>query len=171
MNKREFALFAAAIKTYYPREEKLIPNNQAMALWFHQLQDITYEVAEAALNRWVAVNKWSPSIADIRAEAARIQQGDIPEWSEGWERAVRAIRRYGSYNKAEAMASLDDLTRQTVERLGYMELCMSENVTADRANFRMIYEQLAERKRKEEQTPAALLVLIERMREQKRIGG
>ena len=33
---------------------------------------------------------------------------------------------------------------------------MSENLANDRANFRMIYEQLAERKKKDAQLPEAL---------------
>lgn len=38
MTKREFGLFAAAIRTYYPREN-ILPNEQAHDLWFRQLQD------------------------------------------------------------------------------------------------------------------------------------
>ena len=159
MNKTEFSTFSMALKTYYPREN-LLPNSQAMELWFGQLQDIPYKVAEMALNKWVAVNKWSPSIADIREMAAEITKGEIPDWGEGWEQVLRAIRKYGSYNQPEAMKSLDDLTRQTVERLGYLNICRSENIATDRANFRMIYEQLAERKKKEVQLPAGLKELI-----------
>ena len=33
MTKKEFAIFAAALKTYYPREQ-LLPNSEAMELWF-----------------------------------------------------------------------------------------------------------------------------------------
>lgn len=171
MDKREFALFAAALKTYYPRET-LLPNNQAMELWFRQLQDIPYRIAEAALNKWVATNKWSPSIADIRELSAGIQHGELPDWGDAWEQVCKAIRKYGSYNQAEAMASLDELTRQCVQRLGYMQLCMSENAMADRANFRMIYEQLASRRKQETQLPGSLQKLIQSMREEpKRLEG
>ena len=171
MNRKEFALFAAALKTYYPREA-LLPNDQAMELWFRQLEDIPYKVGEIALNKWVATNKWSPSIADLREMSASIQCGDIPDWGEGWKQLREAIRRYGTYEPKKAKAMLDDLTRQTVERLGYIELCMSENPETDRANFRMIYEQLANRKRLEAQTPKALQQLIESMRgEQKLLEG
>ena len=168
MNKREFAFLAAALKTYYPREA-LLPNDQAMELWFRQLEDIPYKVAEAALNKWVATNKWSPSIADLRELAAGIQFGDLPDWGEGWKQLQLAIRRYGSYRQQEAMAMLDDLTRQTVERLGFRNLCLSENQETDRANFRMIFEQLANRKRQEAQTPKAVLELIEGMRTDKKL--
>lgn len=160
MDKREFATFAAALKTYYPKEN-LLPNSQAMELWFRQLQDIPYIVAETALNKWVATNKWSPSIAEIRGMAVSVTQGEKLLWSDGWEKLQAAIRYHGYYAEAEAMASLDEVTRQAVKRLGYKELCMSENTMQDRANFRMVFEQIAERKQEKDMLPYSLNQMIE----------
>lgn len=159
MDKNEFSMFSMALKTYYPREN-LLPNTQAMELWFKQLQDIPYQVAEVALNKWVAVNKWSPSIADIRAEAAEIKNGEAPDWGEGWESVLDAIRRYGSYRVDEAMTSFEPVTRRCVERIGFLNICQSENIAADRANFRTLYEQLAEKEQKHRQMPPTLIQLI-----------
>ena len=94
MEKREFATFAAALRTYYPREQ-LLPNDQAMELWFRQLQDLPYIVVETALNKWVATNKWSPSIAEIRGMAVSVTQGEKMQWSDGWEKLQAAIRYHG----------------------------------------------------------------------------
>ena len=58
---------------------------------------------------------------------------------------------------------MDDLTRQAVKRLGFKNLCLSDNMQADRANFRMIYEQLAERKEKDAQMPERLKLVIASM--------
>ena len=162
MDKNEFSMFSMALKTYYPREN-LLPNTQAMELWFKQLQDIPYTVAETALNKWVAVNKWSPSIADIRAEAAEIKNGEAPDWGEGWESVLDAIRRYGSYRVDEAMASFELITRRCVERIGFLNICQSENIAADRANFRTLYEQLAKKEQKNKQMPKMLKALIEKI--------
>lgn len=159
MDKKEFALFAMALKTYYPREN-LLPNNQAMELWFKQLQDIPYKVAETGLNKWVSLNKWSPSIADIREMASSVAHGELPDWGEAWEEVCKAIRFYGSYRPQEALDSLSPLTRKATERMGFRDLCMSENVMADRAQFRKVYEQLAERERTSAQMPAPLRQLI-----------
>lgn len=170
MNKQEFSLFTMALKTYYPREN-LLPNTQAMELWYQQLQDIPYRTAEAALNQWVATNKWSPSIADIRETAAGVASGEVLDWGEGWEQVLKAIRKYGLYRAEDAMESFDPITRKCVERLDFKQICMSENISADRANFRMIYEQLAERRRQEAQTPEALKNLIgDIQRKQMQIG-
>jgi len=159
MDKKEFSLLAMALRTYYPKEN-LLPNNEAMELWYRQLQDIPYKVAEIALNKWVATNKWSPTIADIRECSSEITQGALPDWGQGWEQVLRAIRQFGMYRAGEAMASFDELTRATVERLGFRDICLSENIGQDRANFRMIYEQLAERRKKEAQIPQSVLLLM-----------
>lgn len=162
MNKKEFALFSSALRTYYPRE-KILPNEQAMQLWFNQLQDIDYKVAEVILNKWVATNKWSPSIADIREQAAGLIQGEAKDWGEAWREVLNAVHAYGSYQQVEAMESLDELTRQAVKRVGYMSICMSENIATERANFRMIYEQLEQRRKSDAQLPPRIKELILKM--------
>ena len=159
MNKTEFATFTMALKTYYPREN-LLPNPQAMDLWFSQLQDIPYKVAEAGLNKWVSLNKWSPSIADIREITAEIMHGEMPDWGEAWEEVCRAIRNFGTYRVDEALASMSPMARKATERIGWRNLCLSENQSADRANFRMIYESLADGEKKDAQIPSKLKMLI-----------
>lgn len=164
MKRNEFAIFAAALKTYYPREG-LLPNEQAMELWYQRLSDIPAKVAEAALNTWVSTNKWSPSIADIRNEATKIMQGEVPDWGEAWGNVSRVIRKYGSYNPKAALEELDEITRESVKRLGYIDLCRTTDIVAARANFRMVYGQLAERKKLEAQMPPALKELVQTMKD------
>ena len=158
MTKEEFLIFAAAMKTYYPREN-ILPNKQAMELWHKQLEDIPYKVLETALNQWIATEKWSPCIADLREKAALLMGGQESDWGKAWESVLTAIRRFGRYRPMEAVESLDEITRECVERLGFMNLCNSDNINVDRGNFRMIYETLAERKKRDEQTPKAILEL------------
>lgn len=159
MNKIEFGHFVMALRTFYPKEN-ILPNKQAVELWHRELQDIPYTVAEAGLRRWVSTNKWSPSIADIRSMATEVQHGSMPDWGEGWEQVLTAIRKYGMYNVPDAMESFDPITKKCVERLGFKNICMSENVATDRANFRMLYEQIVQRKQKEQQIALPLRQLI-----------
>lgn len=56
---------------------------------------------------------------------------------------------------------MDAITRKCVKRLGFQNLCVSENITADRANFRMIYEQ-------EQKAQKELRQLSPALQEQKR---
>ena len=160
MTKHEFATLAMAIKTYYPREN-VLPNDKAMELWYIQLQDIPYKLAELAINKWVSLNKWPPTISDIRGLAAELSRPDIKDWSAAWDELQMAIRKYGFYGADKAMESLSPLTRETAKRIGFSNLCLSENQTADRANFRIIYESLEEREKEDAQVSPKVRELIE----------
>lgn len=162
MNKKEFAVFASAMRTYYPKEN-ILPNEQALELWYRQLKDIPYNVIEVTLNKWVATNKWSPSIAEIREQATSIVQGEVKDWGAAWQEVLRAIRIYGSYRELEALESLDPTTRKVVEQMGFSSLCYSEHIQTDRANFRMIYEQQQERDKLNAQLPPSLKALMSNM--------
>lgn len=159
MRPEEFNSIAKAIRTYYPREN-FLPNQEAIALWYDALKDLDYKATETAVKAWVATNKWSPSIADLREGVNKITQPKIKDWSEAFEEARQAIRRFGWYNPKDALDSLDELTRETVRRMGYHDMCMSENHASDRANFRDIYNTLAERKKQERQIPEAIRIII-----------
>lgn len=169
MNKQEFSKWAMALRTFYPKEA-LLPNDMAMELWHRELKDIPYKVAEMALWKWVQTNKWSPSIADVRELAAEIQNPEIPDWGEAWEQVCTAIRRFGSYRQRDALESLDPLTRKTVERLGYLNLCRSENQAADRANFRTLYEMVVKREQTRQQVALPLQESILKLRLDKQSG-
>ena len=169
MDRKEFALIVMALQEYYPRD-KLLQTNEAKKLWFRQLEDIPYKLAEAGVQKWVSLNKWSPTIADIREMATSVSLGSIPDWGEAWREVQLAIRKFGSYRVGDAMETLSPLTRKTVDRIGFMNLCMSENESADRANFRMIYEQLANRQKQDAQLPMSLKMLIAEVQKDNLIG-
>ena len=164
MDKKQFAEFAMALKTYYPREQ-LLPNTQAMELWYRELQDIPMEVAEIALRKWVSTNKWSPSIAEIREMAASVTQGELPDWGKGWEKVQKAFGKYGRERKEEAMASFDPITRQVIEHLGWRELCNSPDsmMETNRANFRMCFENIVKREQTNRQMSTSLLESIDKL--------
>ena len=154
MTKQEFSKIAMAIKTYYPNAQ--IPNNAAMELWYQQLQDISYKVCTLAVNKWVAINKWPPTIADIREYTAGIS-GTDPDWSEAWEELMKNIQVYGFYRVEEGKAALSDLTRKAVDRIGYVHICNSENIVADRAAFRDIYTGIAKRAEQKKRLPVGIV--------------
>lgn len=160
MTDTEFNTFAKALKTYYPRE-KIMPTPVAYELWFEQLKDLDGKVVNAVLRKWVATNKWSPTIADIREQAVGLTVGAPKDWGEAWESARYAVRRWGRNREQEALDSLDDLTRQVVNRIGFQTLCNSEEIGVERANFRMMYEQLASRAKETNQLPPKIKALVE----------
>lgn len=159
MNRQEFALFASALRTYYSREN-LLPNAQAMDLWFRALADIPYDSACVMLDKWVMLNKWSPSISEIREQCAEMTEEPRRDWSEGWADVLAAVRAFGWAREAEAIARLDPVTAETVRRIGWMNICASENLSIERASFRTIYETMDKRQREEKQLPQSLKSVI-----------
>lgn len=148
MTKKEFAQFSMALKTFYPRDG-ILPNNQALELWYNELKDIEYLVLETALRKHVQTEKWPPTISELRTLVNEIQRGKTKDYGEGWELVLLAIRKYGMHQVDLAMEFLkknDEIAHDTVKRLGFKEICISENIVADRANFRNIYETLQNRK-------------------------
>lgn len=168
MTREEFINLTKALKTFYPRDN-MLPNMEAMELWYRELSDIPYTVAEAALRKYVATNKFSPTIADIRELSATVTNGDKPLWSDGWEEVLRAIKMFGSYRETEALQSMTETTREAVKRMGFRNICLSENIMTERANFRTIFEQLADRKQKNAQLSTGLTMLISGLQERKEI--
>lgn len=71
MTREEFATFTMALKTYFTKE-KLLPNTQAMELWYGQLKNLPIAIAQMALQKWVATNKWSPSISELFSMVEKI---------------------------------------------------------------------------------------------------
>lgn len=159
MDKKEFAKLAMAIKEIYP-QANLLNTDTALSIWFKLLGDLDYGVAEASLLSWASANKWPPSIADIREGAARLTLPEIPDWSEGWEAVINAIHRWGMHRESEALATLPEIARKAVKRLGWQNICLSEEIGVERANFRQIYEAIAAREKKDAQLPPGLTASV-----------
>lgn len=140
MNTNEWMKIAAALNTYYPKE-KPFPNKEAMQLWYEEFKELTYEDTVNGLRRHVNTSKWCPTIAELK-EAIVTNTAGSKDWGEAWNECLRTISRYGQYQEEEAMESMSPITRQIVKRLGYKDLCRSDNQMQDRANFRMVFEQV-----------------------------
>lgn len=172
MIEEEFKVLAKAMKAVYT-SQNFLPDDHSIKVWYQMLKDIDYKVANAAVKKYMLTEKFPPTIAEIRELCADTQYGKVPDWGEGWETTCRLIRKYGSYNIVAAMsemAKIDDLTYQTVKRIGFKELCMSERPEVDRANFRMIYEQLAEREKIDRQTSQEVRLAISNIQKIEKLG-
>lgn len=163
MQFEEWKILVKGLKSVYT-SERFLPDAESIKIWFQMLQDLSYKQLNVAIQKYMLTNKFPPTIADIREISANVVNGDLPDWGEGWEQVLKAIRRYGMYRIDEAMETFDPITKRCVERLGFRNICLSEDISIDRANFRMIYEQLAEREKKDAQIPVKLSQMIEGIR-------
>lgn len=159
MNETTFAMMASIINKTYPKDN-ILGDNEAVTIWYEFLKDIPDEIGLAAVRDWVANNIWPPHISDIREYAARHALGDLPDWGTAWATVERAISRHGYYNEADALASLDDITREVVKNLGFRAICMAEEDRKDfiKSQFKDLYNRKVERELRNEQTPQHLQI-------------
>ena len=136
----------------------MLTKPEVAEIWHNALTDIDYEVAKVSLTKWVMTEKWMPTIADIRETVVNVTSPEIKDWSEAWAEVNKAVRLVGPYAEDRAMARLDEITRETVERFGFGNLCAmeSDNRETVRAQFRDMYNQIANRHKQDAQMPMAL---------------
>ena len=163
MDKKEFAVIAAAIRTYFPRFE-VIPNKEAMELWYDGLKDIPADVLTAGLKKWVMTEKWPPTIAELRGKCDELVAGDRPDWGTGWMEVQHAIRYFGYMRGDEALESMNPITQEAVRRIGWQAICESEAPETIRAQFRMIYENCEKRESENRKLPQTLKDSIAQIR-------
>lgn len=142
----DFKVLVKGLKSAYT-SPNFLPDGEAVKVWYMMLRDIEHETLKLAVYKYIMSNKFPPTVSDLRELAATITAGETPDWGTAWESVLRAIRNYGTYNETGALNSLDEITQQCVRRLGWREICMSEKIAVERANFRQIYESLVERKK------------------------
>ena len=162
MTRDEFKVLVKGMKAVFS-QPTFIPDQDAFNMWFALVGDLPYEVCSVAIKKYMLTNKFPPTVAEIRELASNVVNGDQLNWGEAWERAMTAVRRYGSYNQVEAMNSLDPLTRKCVDSIGFMQLCMSENIMVERAHFQKIFEIFAKREQTDRQIPLQLRQAISQL--------
>lgn len=166
MTKDEFKILAKGMKAVYTYPS-FLPDANALEIWYQLLKDLPYNACNVAIQKYMMTESKMPTPADIRNLCTSVVVGDKPIWSDGWEEVIMAIRRYGSYNEEKALAEMSDITKQCVKRLGYQNLCRSESIEVDRANFRMIFEQIANREHEKAKLPSGMQNLIEQIRSER----
>lgn len=155
MTQAEVAKLLTIMASAWPQFE---PSEDKVLLWHEMLQDVDYQLAQVALKSLVARRTFPPSIAEFRQEVLAISTPaeDRMAAAEAWGMVVQAIRDYGYYREHEALESLPELVRQTVQFIGWQELCLSQEPDVIRAHFMRMYQQVSERRQKEAVLPPAL---------------
>lgn len=162
MTRDDFKVLVKGMKAVYT-QPTFIPDQDAFNMWYALLGDLSYEACAVAIKKYMLTSKFPPTVAEIREMVSGIINGDPLTWGESWERALNAVRKYGSYNKMVALDSLDPLTRKCVDSIGYMELCMSENIMVERAHYQKVFEVYSKREQTEKQMPLALQEAITKL--------
>lgn len=154
LTKEEFSRIAMGIKTYYPREN-ILPNDYAMELWYTALKDLDYQVIGKALQKHVAINKFPPTIADLRELSTELCTNVVENAneSEAWELTYRALCN-STYNSESEFAKLPPMVQKAVGSPSQLRAwAIDENFNAgvESSNFKRVYRNVLEREKKNAQ--------------------
>lgn len=163
MTAQETLKIMALIKTAYPRFGDGLDPKASARLWHEMLNDLDYGQVQVALKRWIATEKWPPSIAEIRSMASDLTSNSVGDWTEGWSQVTKAIRKYGYCAEGDALDSMDDVTRDCVMAIGWQNICQSTEIGVERGHFRTMYEQRKNSIRKSEAIPDSLKTPVEKL--------
>lgn len=163
MDRKEFAVLADAIKSFYPKET-LIPTPQSATLWYEELKDLDFDTAMAALKLHVHSSQWAPTIYELRSKVAEMQTTG-KDWADAWGQVARAIGQFGAWDEEGALASMDPEVAVIAKRLGWKQICMTniDDMGNLRANFRMIYQEKAKTQKQAHTVPDALKETVNRI--------
>lgn len=111
-------------------------------VYYEFLKDIEIDVLKKAIGRIITINKFFPSIAEIREVATTIGTKNLQlNAEEEWQNVLNAIRNFDVYDGEKAIATLKPYTAKIVKMIGWYRLCMSENIVWEKKEFINIFNQ------------------------------
>lgn len=165
MTVKQFGSLAAAIKTFFPREN-VLPTSESMDLWYDMLRDLDYDVASTALKMHVSNSPYAPTISDIRKYAEKIISPAEMNEGEAWALVSNAIRN-SSYNSSEEFNKLPPLVQKAVgqpSQLQQWAIDNDYNESVVSSNFMRSYRTELSRKEEVGRLPQGVKNLLEQKR-------
>ena len=170
MTEKEFINIAKALKSVYA-DPKFISDQFAMEIWFKQLADIPYDIATMAIQKYIQVEKFPPTIADIRYYAREITSPASEDMSEveAWSLVRRAINNglYGAEKEFERLPKIIQSVLGSPERIRSMATLEPSDIeTVEQSHFIRAYRARSEAHKRQKQLNEGLRTAIGSMRQQ-----
>lgn len=164
MAKAEIIKILAILKANYSNAFKDMTKQEAEAkinLWTSMFADVEPEEMLLAVQKIIATKPYFPTVAEVRSVLAEIKAERILDAGAAWEEVRAAIREYGRYQPEQAFQSMSPVTRLVAKRMGWIELCMSEEQSIDRAHFFKIYQTEESRQKENALLPLEMFEKLE----------
>ena len=153
MTKHDTVKLFALIKALYPRDTAFQNATPEMVnAWSVLLADVPFSVAQAGLQAHVSTSPFPPSIAEIKCWAAKFNH-QIMDASEAWGIARKAISKWGVHAKAKARETTPPDVWAVIDRMGWEDMCMSDNPDVIRGQFCRLWDAYAKRAQEVERLP------------------
>lgn len=176
MDKQETMKLLAILQTSYPNHYKTFDKDMmklTLEMWWRAFADYDFEVVFRATQKYILQQKFPPTISELREEVIRIMNPDALKTGEqAWEEVISAVKKYGFYQQDKAFATMDERTKRATKAIGWQNICSSENIGIERANFYKMYDAISKDVKEQAMLPANLLTELKRLADKtKGIGG
>lgn len=165
MERSEFGVLVKAMKAVYS-DPKFITDQDAFNVWYEFMKDIPYDVAQATVYKYMATNKYPPTIADIREGAVKVAEPEQMAEGEAWALTYKAICN-SAYCSKEEYEKLPEECRRAVGSPDMLREWASMNIdevnTVVRSHFTKNYRVACDRVRELKQLPPATREAIGRL--------
>jgi len=124
MTEQETVKIITLIVMSYPASERFKDENiiKAMAaIWSNVFKDDKYRLVELAVRKHISVNKWPPSIAEIREIITDIMHPEIVPPDVAWAAVSDLMYAKGEFVN-QSYLSLPPLIKRTIEIIGWSNL-------------------------------------------------
>ncbi|MCR5810975.1 MAG: hypothetical protein K6G34_06195 [Lachnospiraceae bacterium] len=146
----DFKTIMRGLIAAYPRDN-FIPNEYTFNLWYSALHDFDYVTLNKAAQAYMMLNKYPPTIADIRRIACDMVLPADEIAAEEWNRLMKALGQAGSPDAVERWQKLPEVTREIVggfsEFREWSMLPITDLMTVHRPMFIKRFEERMKQKR------------------------
>lgn len=161
MSRAEIVKLFALISSLFPRETAFSKAGvDTINAWATMLADVPFSVVQAGLQAHVSTSPFPPSIADIRGWMVKMNH-QIMDASEAWSIARKTISKWGVHAKQKARETTPPDVWAIIDRMGYEDMCMSENPDVIRGQFTRLWNAHAERMQEVERLPESVHKMFE----------
>lgn len=161
MTRDEVKLMFAGLARYYPPNLMISIDSETVNVWTDALGDLDGKTVLLTVKAWAQINKYPPSIADIRERVARPALDAIETPEQAWTRVYKAIGKYGRTEPDMARLELgEDLWAMVGRDWSYYCLLLESDMPNEKARFIRAYTaQMGRRKEQAQIAPKVLAAL------------
>lgn len=175
MTEQETIKVLTFIVMSYPSNEKFkdeVTIKGMVAVWKNIFKDDDARLVETAVQMHVALNKWPPSIAEIREQMVSLQRPDILPPDVAWAAVEDLLVATSEFEKPDLYSVLPKTVARVVEIIGWSKLYnmhlghyRGEKDGLDRVAFMDLYKPAYARERTEAMLPDRLRGIVGKKRE------
>jgi hypothetical protein len=134
-------------------------------MWHIHFAEFEFEEMFEALLKYASVEKFPPSIAELKHLVAKSRNPEAFKTGENaWDDVIKSVKRFGYYQQEKAFEGFDVQTKRLVQSLGWGAICQcaEDKIGIMRSNFCKMWDSV---KTEEKESQLFPIEVIKRLKE------